>query len=462
MIPQEPPQEEARLRRDARTILAAALDAVEPEGLVREVLQGVAFRSERSPSIMGSDTGRPGPTGAASPAPRLLAVGKAGIPMVRGACGALDERSIDPALVLVPEGAGEPDALPPGVRCLYGGHPLPTSQGSRSAGAVLDFLRNSGPNQPLIVLLSGGASALLALPEPGLRLSDLRAATDLLLRAGASIQELNTVRKHLERTKGGRLAEVAVPAPVRGLVISDVVGDDLTVIGSGPFSPDPSTFEDALRVVRERGLEASFPPPLLRHLIRGARGRWRETPKPGDPCFDHVELRIIASVATAAQAAREAAERLGYRTHVNSLELVGEARMVGRRLGVEAVSTAGGRSEDSRPICLLTGGETTVTVTGGGRGGRNQELTLAAALEIAGCENVLVASLATDGSDGPTDAAGAIATGTTLSRAGAAGLDPERTLRENDSYPFFRDLDDLLVTGPTGTNVMDLQMILVR
>jgi len=451
---------ERKLRGDADAILRAAREAVDPGRLVSEALRSERAGGASRPAASGRTGGSRG-ADASDSAPALLAVGKAAVPMVQEALRSLPPDQFGKVLIVAPEGSEGLETLPSDVRAHVAGHPLPTPTGVRAAREVFTLLQESGHRPHVMVLLSGGASALLSWPAGDLDLDDLRTTTEQLLRAGASIGELNTVRKHLERTKGGRLA-AASATRIRGFLISDVIGDDPSLIGSGPFSPDPTTFGDALDVLEGLGLGASLPRPILGHLSDGARGRRPETPKPGDPCFDTVELEIVGSVATAVQGALAAAARLGYRTHVLSMGLAGEAREVGRRLGALARAVTGGRDPDDRPICLIAGGETTVTVTGTGRGGRNQELVLASVAEISGFPELLVASLGTDGVDGPTDAAGAMATGSTLQRARALGLDPERALRENDSHPFFRSLGDLIVTGPTGTNVMDLQLVLVR
>jgi hydroxypyruvate reductase len=293
----------------------------------------------------------------------------------------------------------------------------------------------------------------MTLPAEPLRLADLRAVTAALLEAGAPIGELNTVRKHLEVLKGGGLARAAAPASVRALILSDVVGDPLDVIASGPVSPDPTTFEDAMAVLRDRGVWSRVPASVKSHLEAGAAGAIPDTPDAADALFRDVSVSVIGNAARAAEAAAAEAARLGYRATVESVTVTGEAREVGARLGAVAQGLPTGE-------CRILAGETTVTVTGDGRGGRNQEAALSAAEALAGREDALVFSVGTDGVDGPTDAAGAWVTGRTLGRATALGLDPRVALDRNDSYTFFRAMDDLVITGPTGTNVMDLMGIL--
>ncbi|MCG8458443.1 MAG: DUF4147 domain-containing protein, partial [Holophagales bacterium] len=273
----------------------------------------------------------------------------------------------------------------------------------------------------------------------------------------------NCVRKHLDRLKGGGLAVAAAPARIVALVLSDVVGDPLDVIASGPVTPDPTTFADALQVVAERGLEGSLPGAVRNHLTCGGRGERPENPKAGHPAFARSEVHIIGSNRLAAGAALARAEELGYRTLLLSTVLTGEAREAGQVLAAMGLEMLRSDQPLPPPALLLAAGETTVTVCGKGRGGRNQELALGAALALEGAdENLVVASFGTDGIDGPTDAAGAFACGTTAHRARELGFDPIRSLRDNDSHPLFEALGDLIRTGPTGTNVLDLMLVMAR
>ncbi len=439
---QEEEHPEEALRREVWEILRAGLNVVEPTTLVE-----AALRREPLP---------PGKPWA------LLAVGKAARRMARGALRAAGDHSFGAGLVLAPEpeeGVGAADTEGP-FPVHFGEHPLPGPGSVEGARRARGLARSLEPGQGLLLLLSGGGSSLLTLPENGLTPADLEGTVQLLLHAGASIHELNGVRKHLERLKGGGLALEAGPRPLRALVISDVVGDPPDVIASGPVSPDLSTFGEALETLERRGVRGDVPAPVLHHLQRGRRGQVPETPKPGDPRLAHVELQVVGNVERALESAAEAARAQSRRAWILSSSVEGEARRVGRALGALGRSLESG-SLGSGPLCLLAGGETTVQVRGKGRGGRNQEVALGAALELAGGRDLLVASMGTDGIDGPTDAAGALATGSTLERARQRGLDPWRALAENDSYPFFQALGDLLVTGPTGTNVMDVQVVLV-
>jgi hydroxypyruvate reductase len=326
---------------------------------------------------------------------------------------------------------------------------------------IAKLVQGLQPNDLVLCLISGGGSALLASPVDGISLEDLQAVTDALLRAGADINQLNTVRKHLERLKGGRLARLAAPAQVVTLVLSDVVGDPLDVIASGPTTPDSTTFADAWRVIEQFELVHKLPAAVAQYLKRGVAGLEPETPKGNDPAFDHSEISIIGSNGVAASAALEAARALGWSCSDLGSMIEGEAREVGRVLGSIARSIV----EDGRPFeppaCIVAGGETVVTVKGGGCGGRNQEVALGAAPAIRDLPDTLVCCLGTDGTDGPTDAAGALVDGTTLHRAARLGLDLQKTLAQNDSYAFFDALGDLLVTGPTRTNVNDLMCVFV-
>lgn len=446
------PRSEIPLREAARRIYRAALDAVDPEALVR----GAIENRERGATLFEGERegGRI----------RLVAVGKAAVTMARGAVAALGRERVSSGIVLTPEGTGVETGLPDTIRVFEGGHPLPTPGGMKGAQAIHTFMGSgtASGEGPVLFLLSGGGSALLALPREGITLADLRETTSLLLRAGASIEELNAVRKHLELAKGGGLARAAQGTPVLALLVSDVIGDPLDVIASGPLTPDPTTFADALGVLDRFDLRARVPQSVAAYLLAGEKGDRPESPKEGDPCFASTEIEIVGNLSAAARGAAAQAEREGYPTRILTLELTGEARDAGRRMGELGMEVRGGGSGDSAPVCLVSGGETTVTVSGQGQGGRNQEFALGAAPAIAGGEGLLVASMGTDGIDGPTDAAGALATGSTMARAREAGLDAEVSLRENDSYTFFRRLDDLLITGPTGTNVMDLQLLIVE
>jgi hydroxypyruvate reductase len=341
------------------------------------------------------------------------------------------------------------------------GHPIPDEAGMQGAERIARIAEGAAAEDLIICLISGGASALLPAPAPPVTLEEKRATTQLLLASGATIHEINSVRKHISWLKGGQLARLAYPATVLTLLLSDVIGDDLDVIGSGPTAPDASTFASALAVLDKYGLADRVPASVTERLRRGARGDLAETPKPADPLFRGVRNLIVGSGALAIQAAAAKARELGLRPLVLSTSIEGETREVARVHAAIAREVIARGRPARPPLCLISGGETTVTLRGGGMGGRNQEFVLAAAMELAGAPSVVILSGGTDGTDGPTDAAGAIADGRTVSRARAAGMEAARFLADNDSYHFFKPLGDLLITGPTNTNVMDVRLILV-
>lgn len=372
------------------------------------------------------------------------------------ACAAVDTLGtrVQGGLVVAPQVEGIP-ALLDGVA---GEHPQPgpgSEEGGRRALAIASAIPAEAE---LVVLISGGASSLIAVPAAGLRLEDKREATGVLLRSGADIHALNTVRKHLSEIKGGRLA-AACRAATRGYVLSDVVGDDLSFIASGPTVPDATTYGDALFVIDRFGGRGAFPPPVIAHLLAGVQGERPESPKPGDARLARAETVLVGGRHHAMRGAAADAERRGYTVVVIDEPIVGEARLAGAALARRVMAM---RDTTSRPLCVIASGETTVRVTGRGRGGRNQELALAAAEVLAGATAPIVgASVGTDGIDGPTDAAGAIVDPTTIPRALEDGLSPAAVLADNNSYAFFDVLGDLVRTGPSGTNVGDLQIFLL-
>jgi hydroxypyruvate reductase len=347
------------------------------------------------------------------------------------------------------------------------GHPIPDAAGLAGAERIGALLAGLTDRDLVLVLLSGGGSALLPLPVEGISLEDYQQLTDVLLRSGADIAEINTLRKHCSRLQGGQLARLAAPAQVAALILSDVVGTPLDAIASGPTVPDHSTFADALDVVQRYGIADDIPDCVRKHLQRGVAGDIPDTPKAGEPLFEHVNTVVIGDNAVAGHAAVAEATRLGYHSVLLTTFVQGESREVGRAVAGLGQGIASGQSDYAPPACLVLGGETTVTIRGGGLGGRNQELALSAALTLDGYalgedREVAVVSLGTDGTDGPTGAAGAIATLDTMKRARAAGLDVRAALANNDSYHFLGALGDLLITGPTQTNVNDLILVLVR
>ena len=429
---------------DARAIFSAAVERVQADRL----LDG-----------SGPDDWAPASPGAYDKI-RVVGMGKAAMAMA----GVVENRYPDRVVggtVVVPEGypAALPERLPTpsDVQVLEGGHPLPTQGSVRAARRILDQGDTMEEEGVLLVLVSGGGTALATLPVDALDLPDLKTTYHRLMEAGVPIYPANAVRKHLTKLGGGRLARDVAPATVAALVVSDVPGDDVSVIASGPTVPDPSTYEDAMQVLYRHDLWHDVPTAVRDHLAAGARGRRPETPTEGDSCFDTVKTALVGSNDDALDAARSAAEARGYDVQVVERNVEGEAHEVGRD-HVRAMLDA---ASDS-PTCLLWGGETTVTVTGSGTGGRNQEVALGAALALDEIDqSAVLLSGGTDGIDGPTDAAGAWATPETAEDGRAAGCDPEIHRKENDAYPFFDAVDQLLRPGPTHTNVMDLHVGIV-
>lgn len=345
-------------------------------------------------------------------------------------------------------------------------HPVPSQAGVDATQKILEMAKLADEHTLFICLISGGASALLVAPADEVTLADKQGVTSLLLKAGANIEELNAVRKHLSAVKGGRLAQAAFPAQVVTLILSDVIGDRFDVIASGPTAADVSTFSDAWAVLEKYGLQQKIPSRAARHLQQGMAGELGETVKQGDACLLKVHNVIVGGLALALEAARQKAQQLGIHAEIISAEIKGEARAAAHTLAQAARATLDTMQTPERR-CLLSGGETTVTVTGSGLGGRNQELALAYAIESEGLPGVCLLSAGTDGSDGPNDAAGALVDGNTAALARQLGIVPEQYLADNDSYHFFQKFDagsgehTHLITGPTGTNVMDIQIMLL-
>jgi glycerate 2-kinase len=385
----------------------------------------------------------------------VIAVGKAAPFMARTFAGLAHDRIAEGIVI----GTHLPTELPAGLAWMPSSHPLPDDRSVMAGRRALDLARGAPPSGAVLVLLSGGASALMAVPAGSLTLDDKRRTVDALLKGGADITQLNTVRKHLSAVKGGRLA-AASTAPIICLAISDVVGDDLSVIGSGPTVPDASTYRDAWRHVEELGVVNGISPAAAELLKSGVRGEVEETPKPGDSRLVRAVTRVIGGRNDAMTGAREAAASLGYDAITIDDPIVGEARISGPALLERSMSLAADRK---RPLCVIASGETTVKVVGKGRGGRNQEVALSVAKvlgQVGG--DVALGSVGTDGIDGPTDAAGAFADSTTVARARARSLDPDVYLTDNNAYAFFQALGDLVLTGPTTTNVGDVQIVLFR
>jgi glycerate-2-kinase len=338
-------------------------------------------------------------------------------------------------------------------------HPVPDEAGVAGARRMLEIADLAEKDDLVVCLISGGGSSLMPLPRGSVSLADKREITSALLKSGATINEINTVRKHISDLKGGWLAKKAYPATVLNLILSDVVGDPLDFIASGPTVPDSTTFSDAVEVLRKYDLWTGASASIRKVLSDGAKGLIPETPKADDKAFKKVYNVIVGNNRFSSLAALERLKSTSLNTLLLSATLEGEARQVGVVLASIAREVSVSGNPVSKPGGIVAGGETTVVVTGKGKGGRNQEIALAAGIKLKGLDGTVIASLSTDGIDGPTDAAGAIVDGKTLARATEAGLSPERFLAENDSYHFFSRLGDLVFTGPTGTNVNDISVI---
>lgn len=441
------------MKRLARTIFLEAVSAVDPSKRMKEVLRlegtTLAVRlpdgKERKFDLKGFRC------------VYLVGTGKAASAMaqtVEQVLGGWLTRGI----ITTKYGHGLPLAK---TEVIEAGHPIPDERGLEGAKKIQELLRGAGPEDLVIFLLSGGGSALLPFPAGEIRLEEKQQLTELLLACGADIKEINTLRKHISSVKGGGLAKWAYPSTMLNFILSDVVGDPLDVIASGPTVPDPSTFEEAWQILEKYDLVEKVALSIRDHLQKGKRGEIEETPKPGDRVFSRVQNILIGSNRIALKAAAQAATSYGFHTLILSSSIVGETREAALFHAAMAREIIASGHPVEKPACLLTGGETTVTLRGRGRGGRNQEFALAAALAIDGLEKVVILSGGTDGTDGPTDAAGALADHTTLTRAKALGLDAKVHLDQNDAYPFFLKLGDLLMTGPTQTNVMDVRIVLV-
>ncbi|MGP8243296.1 MAG: glycerate kinase [Bryobacteraceae bacterium] len=421
------------LRSQARRIFDEALRAADPEAAVERHLRGIDFDRYRRIFVLGA--------------------GKAGASMAHAAERVLGKR-ITAGLLNVKDGHVSKLER---IELQEARHPLPDERGVAGSERIAALAESAGADDLVVCLISGGGSALLPLPAAGITLAEKQEVTRLLLACGADIYEINTLRKHLSRIKGGQLARMAAPATVEALLLSDVIGDDLSVIGSGPTAPDGSTFADAEAIVDRFGLRPRLPEAVRLRLERGARGEIAETPKPGDPLFERVRNTVVGGNRLALDRAAAWAASLGFRTLVLASTIQGETRDVARMHAAIAREVAQYGSPAAPPAAIISGGETTVTLRGDGLGGRNQEFVLAAAIDIAGLPNVVVFSAGTDGTDGPTDAAGAVADGETLARNPAAA----QYLERNDSYHYFAPLGDLVITGPTNTNVADVHILLI-
>jgi glycerate 2-kinase len=441
------------MKRMAKTIFAKAVSAVDPSQRLKEMIRidknSLFIRTEvDSEKKFKLD---------AFKKIFLIGSGKASASMAQAIEKIFGDR-ITKGLIATKYGHGLPLKR---TEIIEAGHPIPDQKGFEGARKIQSILKESGPEDLVIFLLSGGGSALLPLPAEGIKLEEKQQVTQFLLDCGADIREINTIRKHISQIKGGWLARWAYPSTVIGFILSDVVGDQLDVIASGPTVPDLSTFEEAWDILRKYDLIKRVAPSIQKHLLLGKEGKVEETPKPGNSTFERVFNILVGSNILALRAAENEASSLGLNTLVLSSSIVGDTREAARFHSAIAKEVMSSGNPLPKPACILSGGETTVTVKGKGLGGRNQEFALVGALEIAGLEKVVLLSGGTDGTDGPTNASGALADSTTVNRARSMGMDPKSYLENNDAYPFFEKLGDLLITGPTHTNVMDVHILLV-
>jgi hydroxypyruvate reductase len=438
----------SHMREAARQIFLKGVAAVEPAAAVKRYCRRDGDRLHVGETMVNL-----------SKFHRILVVGagKASAPMALALEEILEDR-VSGGTVNVKYGYTAPVKR---IELVEAGHPLADECGVKGAQRILNLLADAEEQDLVICLISGGGSALLPLPVEGIALADKQETFRVLTDCGATIHEMNTIRKHMSRIKGGQLAKAACPATTISFMLSDVVGDDLDVIASGPTVPDSSSYKDCFDIINAYGVRDKLPAKTVSHLEAGLAGRAPETPKAGDPVFAKTHNLIIGSNIEAVKSAEQEARRLGYQTLVLSSMIEGETRCVAKvHCGIAKEVLKTGHPLKA-PVCILSGGETTVTLTGNGKGGRNQEFALAAAMDIADAGPIVVLCAGTDGTDGPTDAAGAFADSYTLKRAQDLGMDAAVYLANNDAYNFFKPLDDLLITGPTNTNVMDLRVMII-
>ncbi len=437
------------MHKDAKAIFEAGLAAVDPEAAVLKYchregdLFSIGTRQYNLSEIEHV---------------YVVGAGKATAPMAAAMETLLEDR-IGSGLINIKSGH---ESRLKTIAQVPAGHPLPNKSGVDGAKHILFLASKAGKNDLIVALLSGGGSALLTLPADDITLEDKKNITHALISCGATIHEINAIRKHLSQIKGGRLTRVASPATVVSLILSDVVGDDLDVIASGPTVPDTSTFNTCHEIIAKYGIEGKIPEAVRKRIQNGLKGCLDETPKPGDPIFKRSYNQIIGSNSQALAAARLVAKAKGYNPVILSSMVDGDtyqAAGIHTAIAKEVLKTG---NPVKPPACILSGGETTVQVTGKGKGGRNQAFALYAATMLEGCKHTVILSAGTDGTDGPTDAAGAAVDHETVKRAYRLGLSPREYLDADDAYHFFKPLGDLLITGPTQTNVMDLRVMLIR
>lgn len=437
-----------KLKRDARAIFDAGLEAVNPVNAVKNHVrlddltlnvQGTEYNLAEYENIY------------------VIGMGKAAASMAKAVEDILGDK-LKGGVVNVKYGHTAPLNI---IKINEAAHPVPDEAGLRGSQEIIGLLKKTGHKDLVICLISGGGSALLPYPAGNLTLEDKQIVTQSLLECGADIHEINSIRKQISGVKGGRLAALAYPSTLISLILSDVIGDDLDVIASGPTVADTHTFHDCKNIIEKYKLNQTVPNRVIEYIEKGCSGEVEDTPKPDSPVFERTQNAVVGSNILAVQAAKEKAQELGYNSLILSTFIHGETEEVAKVHTAIAKEINSSGNPVKKPACVISGGETTVTIEGKGQGGRNQEFVLASAIDIDGLENIVILSAGTDGNDGPTDAAGAIADGTTITRAEKLGLNAFESLSENNSYNFFKPLNDLLITGPTNTNVMDLRIILV-
>ncbi|GJM16359.1 MAG: hydroxypyruvate reductase [Thermodesulfobacteriota bacterium] len=437
-----------KLRSDAREIFEAGLKAVDPINAVKNHIKrdGNKLRLQDVEYELGDYENI-----------YVVGMGKAAASMAKAIEEVLGDK-LTHGIVNVKYGHTAPLNK---IKTNEAAHPVPDEAGIAGSKEIIELLKKTSEKDLVICLISGGGSALLPSPAGNLTLEDKQAVTKALLECGADIHEINSIRKQISAVKGGRLAALVYPSRLISLILSDVIGDDLDVIASGPTVPDTHTFHDCRNIIEKYKLDERVPKRVIDYIEKGCDGEIEDTPKADSPVFESTQNIVVGSNIIAVSAAKEKASELGYNTLVLSTFIHGETEEVAKvhTAIVKEIKSSG--NPVKKPACIISGGETTVTIEGKGLGGRNQEFVLAAAIDIEGLDNTIVLSGGTDGNDGPTDAAGAIADGTTINRAGKLGLNAYQHLCENNSYNFFKPLGDLLITGPTNTNVMDLRVLLV-
>ena len=438
------------MRKDALNIFHASLKAVDPVNAVKRFLKkngNQLIVKDTTYNLNFYDN------------IYLIGFGKAAAAMARGVESVLGN---DLKAGIISVKYGHLDKVSSKIKINEAAHPVPDEAGMKAAKEIVDFLKQRNEKDLVICVISGGGSAILPLPFEGITLSEKQEMTKLLLACGADIKEINAIRKHISQVKGGQLARITQPATLVTLILSDVIGDPLDSIASGPAAPDQSTFEDCWAILQKYDLLGKIPPAVERHIKSGVEKSTPDTPKVGDPAFSKTHNFIIGSNWEAVVAAQEYAQKLEYNALILSTFVEGETKDVARVHAAIAKEVNKTGNPIKKPACIISGGETTVTIRGDGLGGRNQEFVLAAAMDINGMDNVVVLSAGTDGTDGPTDAAGAIADGETMTRANQLKLNSLKYLQDNNSYYYFEKLNDLVKTGPTNTNVMDIRIMLIK